>query len=137
MIELGIVRQRKTRVRTHVVLVPADVLKTGRFKKKPPPRFFRQRIAARMATEHLAESLRPIYDLECRLGNEVDYIAEPAGTRCPLAVAFKRPLHHAEIAKELTLPTSVQSWESRDPHYPIEAGYQCLVSRHTVAGPLD
>lgn len=84
----------------------------------------------------LAPVLQPIYDLEVRLGNSVDYIAEPAGTACPYAVVFKQPLHKSQIHAELTLPESVCYWESHDPHYPIEAGYQCAISRHTVAGPI-
>jgi hypothetical protein len=85
----------------------------------------------------LTSDLRPIYELELRCGNEVAYVAEPAGTACPYAVAFKRPLHKAEIARELNLPASVKYWESFDTHYPIEGGYQCELTRHTIAGPID
>lgn len=85
---------------------------------------------------HLARELQPIHDLEIRLGNTVDYIAEPAGTACPYAVVFKQPLHTRQIEAELTLPETVRYWESHDPHYPIEAGYQCVITRHTVAGPI-
>jgi hypothetical protein len=85
----------------------------------------------------LAAPLQPIYELELRIGNEVDFIAEPAGTACPYAVALKRPLHLVEIDRELGLPSTVKYWESRDTHYPIEAGYQCEITRHTIAGPIS
>lgn len=84
----------------------------------------------------LAEELVPIYELELRLGNVVHYVAEPAGTACPYAVVFKRPLHKAEIERELRLAPTISYWESHDPHYPIEAGYQCAITRHAVAGPV-
>jgi hypothetical protein len=84
----------------------------------------------------LAAELQPIYDLEVRLGNEVAYIAEPAGTACPYAVVFQQPLHKAEIEAELSLPETIRYWESHDSHYPIEAGYQCAISRHAIAGPI-
>ncbi len=84
----------------------------------------------------LAHELQPIYDLEMRLGNSVAYIAEPAGTACPYAVVLKEPLHKDQIERELSLPETVHYWESHDAHYPIEAGYQCMVTRHTVAGPI-
>ena len=85
----------------------------------------------------LARELQPIYDLEIRLGNTVDYIAEPAGTACPYAVIFKQPLHKTQIDEELALPETVHYWESHDAHYPIEAGYQCAITRHAIAGPID
>lgn len=84
----------------------------------------------------LAADLQLIYDLELRLGNQVAHVAEPAGTACPYAVAFKHPLHKAHIDRELLLPPSVKYWESHDTHYPIEAGYQCETTRHTIAGPI-
>lgn len=84
----------------------------------------------------LADDLQSIYDLELRLGNQVEYIAEPAGTACPYAIALLHPLHKADIERELSLPTSVKYWESHDPHYAIEAGYQCEITRHTIAGPI-
>jgi hypothetical protein len=84
----------------------------------------------------LAAELVPIYELELRLGNAVNYVAEPAGTACPYAVVFKRPLHKEDIERELRLAPTVCYWESHDPHYPIEAGYQCAITRHSISGPL-
>lgn len=84
----------------------------------------------------LSDDLRPIYELEINLGNEVAGIAEPAGTECPYAVIFKNPLHKARIDSELRLAPSVSYWESRDPHYPIEAGYLSETTRHAIAGPI-
>jgi hypothetical protein len=85
----------------------------------------------------LSDDLRSIYELEIAIGNEVAYIAEPAGTDCPYAVIFKNALNVKAIESELNLPPTVRYWESRDPHYPIEAGYSSLESRHAVAGPID
>lgn len=84
----------------------------------------------------LSQDLVPIYCLELELGNEVVRIDEPAGTKCPYAVVFGRPLHKREIEMQLKLPRSVRYWECRDPHYAKEAGYLSEVTRHGIAGPL-
>ena len=85
----------------------------------------------------LSEDLLPIYKLELEKGNEVKRIDEPAGTKCPYAVIFKRPLHKTEIESELALLPSVRYWESRDPHYPKEAGFLSEETRHAIAGPIN
>ena len=83
----------------------------------------------------LSRDLLPIYHLELELGNELAYVAEPAGTECPYAIGFKQPLHIQEIEQQFDLPATVEYWECDDPHYAIEAGYRSTVSRHAIAGP--
>ena len=94
----------------------------------------------------LSRELWPIFDLEIALGNEVAYVAEPAGTACPYAVSLQRPLHLQAIfvgtptrkhCEPLTLPVDVKFWVSRDSHYPIEAGFHSETSGHSIAGPID
>lgn len=87
-------------------------------------------------TESLSADLLPIYHLEITLGNEMARVEEPAGSACPLAVVFQKPLHLDDIAKAVTLPPTVRYWESRDAHYPVQAGYVCEKTRHAIAGPL-
>jgi hypothetical protein len=89
------------------------------------------------ARRGLSEDLREIYDLEIELGNELSHVEEPAGSACPYAVIFKRPLHLEAIHQRLTLPAGVKFWESRDPHYSIEAGFASDVSRHSISGPIE
>lgn len=84
----------------------------------------------------LSDDLLPIYQLEIGLGNEVARIDELEGSACPLAVIFRQPLHFDEIRKAITLPSSVRYWESRDGHYPMEAGYACAKTGHALAAPL-
>ncbi len=84
----------------------------------------------------LCESLIPIYDLEISLGNEVESIDSPAGTKCPHAVNFKNKLHFSEIEKQLSLSSSVEQWTNKDKHYPLQKGYFCNKYKHSVAGPL-
>lgn len=84
----------------------------------------------------LSQDLLPIYQLELAMGNEVASVDEPAGTECPYAVVFKKPLHKVEIERELELPSSVRYWESRDWHFPKEAGYHSEATRHSIIGPL-
>lgn len=84
----------------------------------------------------LSEALRPIYELECRLGNPLVAVDEPGTTAGLVAVTLRDPLHFDEIERSLSLPPTVVRWESRDPHYPLEAGYVCKRSNHSIAGPL-
>ena len=86
--------------------------------------------------ESLSLHLQPIYDMEIALGNTVNRIDEPAGSNCPLAIVFHKPLHKNAIESRLSLPASVKWWENHDTHYSIEGGYVCDETRHTVAGPL-
>lgn len=84
----------------------------------------------------LSKNLQPIYELELRLGNEVLRVDEPAGTACPLAIVFQRPLHFKEAEQKGLLRDRVRQWENKDPHYPPEAGYMCEETRHALAVPL-
>jgi len=86
---------------------------------------------------NLSQDLLPIYQLELARGNEVARVDEPAGTKCPYAVVFKGALHKDEIERELELSSSVKYWESRDPHYPQEAGYYSEATGHAVSGPIN
>ncbi len=83
----------------------------------------------------LSDALRPIYDIELRLGNRVVRVDDRAWTACVLAVVFEQPLHRQEIEAELELPASVVFWDCTDPHYPLESGYYCERAQHSVAGP--
>lgn len=83
----------------------------------------------------LSQDLLPIYQLELKLGNQVERVDSPAGTLCPLAVVFREPLHLQEIAK-LHLPPSVSQWSNFDPHYSMETGYSSSVSKHAISGPM-
>lgn len=84
----------------------------------------------------LCETLQSIYELEIELGNEVESIDSPAGTKCPYAVNFKNKLHFLEIKKQLNLATSVEEWTNNDKHYPLQKGYVCNKFKHSVSGPL-
>ena len=87
--------------------------------------------------ERLSADLKPIVELELSLGNQIRCVQTEGWSRCPLAVTFERPLHFAEIKAQLRLPETVEAWESRDPHYDIEAGFSCGTTRHAVAGPIS
>lgn len=84
----------------------------------------------------LCPDLQFICDFELAHGNVVSHIEEPAGTSCEYAVVFTEPLRIVGTAKSEELPPFVTHWESRDPHYPVEAGFFCTKHRHSVAGPI-
>ncbi len=85
----------------------------------------------------LSEDLLPIYRLELEKGNFVERVDEPAGSNCPYAIIFGRPLHKKEIETRLGLSPEVEYRECHDCHYPLEAGYYSKASRHAIAGPID
>ena len=84
----------------------------------------------------LSQDLQLIYDLEIRLGNQVESVDEPAGSTCPFAVNFRDRLHTTEISGQISLPESVNYFENHDNHYPLQNGYQSTITGHVVAGPL-
>jgi len=85
----------------------------------------------------LSKALQVILDFELARGNTIVRIDQPAGTHCPLAVVLLKPLNIAGLKAAHSLPATVDTWENRDSHYPLEAGYVCEQSRHAIAGPLQ
>ncbi|MFT3800990.1 MAG: hypothetical protein QM766_07195 [Burkholderiaceae bacterium] len=84
----------------------------------------------------LTENLSAILAFELARGNTVIRVDRPAGSRCPLAVILAQPLDIAGFKANHVLSTGVDTWENRDSHYPLEAGYICERTRHVLAGPL-
>ncbi len=82
-------------------------------------------------------SLQLIVDLELQKGNKVLRIDEPAGSKCPCSIVFKFPLHFQEIKESLALSSAVEEWGNKDPHYPIERGFFCNETQHSIAGPTS
>lgn len=85
----------------------------------------------------ISESLRVIVGYELARGNAVERVDEPAGSRCPLAVIFTKPLDFQGFKKCYAMPPGVVTWENLDPHYPLEAGYLCERTRHAIGGPIQ
>lgn len=83
----------------------------------------------------LSSTLRPIFDFEIGRGNRVERVDKPAGSNCPLAVIFSAPLCISEFLQEHRLPEGVRTWENKDRHYPLEAGYFCEKTHHAISGP--
>ncbi len=84
----------------------------------------------------LSKSLQPIYDHELSRGNEVVSVDEGTWSRSQLVIWFRYPLDVVGIKHDLTLPSSVRQYESRDPHYPLEIGYVDEETRHCIGGPI-
>ena len=84
----------------------------------------------------LAESLQGIVAFELSRGNSIIRVDRPAGTRCPLAVIFARPVDINGFRAQGALPSGVETWVNRDAHYPLESGYVCDRTRHAIAGPI-
>lgn len=83
----------------------------------------------------LSENLKAIVEYELSVGNEIRRIDRPAGTKCPMAVVFMRPLKFAEFLENNELPTDVERWENKDRHYDLEAGYICRKTNQAIAAP--
>lgn len=84
----------------------------------------------------LSDRLQVILDFEIARGNRVVRIDKPAGSNCPLAIIFSEPLGMQEYTRKHGLPEGVRTWENKDRHYPLEAGYFCEKTHHAIAGPL-
>lgn len=88
------------------------------------------------ALNYLSRHLRAIVEYELGIGNEIERIDRPAGTKCPLAIIFKKPLSFNGFLETNKLPEGVERWESRDRHYDQESGYVCTKTRQAIAGPI-
>jgi hypothetical protein len=76
----------------------------------------------------ICDALRPILQLELALGNEIEAVLVDG--------SLKWPLHLEEIRTKLGAPsTDVKLWTNTDTHYPLETGFVCEQTRHTLAGP--
>lgn len=89
------------------------------------------------AIPDLSENLKPIFDFEIGRGNHVERVDRPAGSSCPLAVVFETPLDIPGYIERHGLPNGVRTWENKDRHYPVEAGYVCEETRHAISGPIE
>lgn len=83
----------------------------------------------------LSKELQPIYDYEISRGNQVERLDRPAGSNCPLAIIFRKPLDVQGFINIHGLPINVKTWENNDRHYPLEKGYICELTRQALAGP--
>jgi hypothetical protein len=87
------------------------------------------------AASDLSAALLPMLQFELARGNRIERVDQPAGTDCPLAVILAHPLDIEGYQRQQALPAQVKTWENRDRHYPLEAGYLCERTRHALAGP--
>lgn len=86
--------------------------------------------------QKLSADLLPICEFELENGNEIERVDDPAGSGCPFAVVFRRPLSIPGTEAEKQLSDTVGSWECRDPHYPRERGYVSMRTHHAISGPM-
>lgn len=88
-----------------------------------------------MPDERLCKTLKPILELELSKGNSIESIDTPAGTKCTFAINLKKRIEHEAISK-LILANTVEQWQNKDRHYPLQSGYSCSKYNHSIAGPL-
>lgn len=79
--------------------------------------------------------LEAVVQFELQRGNQIERIDRPAGSNCPLAVIFKKPLDIAGFLSENKNLNGVRTWENKDRHYPLEKGFVCEATKHAIAGP--
>ena len=88
------------------------------------------------ALKTLSPAIRSILDLELALGNAVHSVDIGAWTDSPLVVTMRKPLHRDDIREKLVLPSErVTYWENTDTHYPLERGFSCKETKHSISGP--
>jgi hypothetical protein len=87
--------------------------------------------------QKLSTDLVQIYDWALQEDNVVLRVDEPAGTACPLAVVFTKPIIRADVEAALALSASVFWHESADQHYEVNgmAGFASRASHQFVYGP--
>lgn len=85
--------------------------------------------------ERLCKTLKPILELELSRGNVIESIDAPAGTSCSLVLNLRERIDHEAVSK-LSLANTVERWENKDRHYPLQVGYGCSKYKHSIAGPL-
>lgn len=83
----------------------------------------------------LSKNLKVIVDYEISIGNEIRRIDRPAGTKCPLAVVFKKPLNFNGFLKINDLASGIERWDNKDRHYDQESGYVCGKTRQAITAP--
>lgn len=88
-----------------------------------------------MEESSLCKTLQPILEAELAEGNSIESIDAPAGSNCPFAINLKNRINHSKIS-ELSLCNTVEAWENKDRHYPVQSGYSCTKFKHSIAGPL-
>jgi hypothetical protein len=84
----------------------------------------------------LSEALAPMFQWELEHGNIVARVDRPAGSSCPLAIIFVKPLDFEGFASANSTPPGVRTWKNTDPHYPLEKGYACAHTGQALAGPF-
>ncbi|MEW8214333.1 MAG: hypothetical protein AB2725_06415 [Candidatus Thiodiazotropha endolucinida] len=85
--------------------------------------------------ERLCKTLQPILVLELSRGNFIESVDAPAGTNCPFAINLKKRIDHEAVSK-LSLANTVEKWENKGQHYPVQSGYGCSKYKHSIAGPI-
>ncbi len=85
--------------------------------------------------QRLCSTLQPVLEWELSRGNCIESIEAPAGTNCPFLMNLKNKMDHTGLSN-LLLPSTVEKWENKDRHYPLQSGYTCSKYRHSIAGPL-
>lgn len=90
------------------------------------------------ALKTLSPDLQRILELELALGNAVQAVDVDAWTQSPLVVTLRDPLHVNEIRTKLGLPSErVKLWENHDTHYPLQRGFACEETNHSLCSPLS
>jgi hypothetical protein len=83
----------------------------------------------------LCEHLKPVLNELLRRGAAVAAVELDAWTECDVSVVLDRGLSLPEAERELELPSCVELWRNRDPHYSPNTGLFCSACKHSLGWP--
>ena len=86
---------------------------------------------------NICKHLIAILNYEVSTGNSIVSIDNDAWTNAKLVITLKKPANNNYIDNTFKNNNSVEYWENKDTHYPVQKGYICKKCKCAIASPLE